>query len=167
MTIKTASVEDIPAIVRLAELTWEPTYRDYISKGQIDYMFGQMYTPESLHRQMTFLHHTFLILVDDEGLPIGYASFSKRAEESTIHKLHKLYVLPELQGKGYGKLLINEVEKKVLEEGNHVLELNVNRKNRAKKFYEKQGFFVHREEDIPIGEYWMNDYVMRKDLAAS
>jgi ribosomal protein S18 acetylase RimI-like enzyme len=43
----------------------------------------------------------------------------------------------------------------------HVLDLNVNRNNQAKHFYEKIGFNVIREEDIPIGPYWMNDYVMR------
>jgi hypothetical protein len=40
----------------------------------------------------------------------------------------------------------------------------VNRYNNAKSFYEKMGFAIVREEDIPIGPYWMNDYVMRKAL---
>jgi ribosomal protein S18 acetylase RimI-like enzyme len=39
--------------------------------------------------------------------------------------------------------------------------LNVNRYNPAKDFYEKLGFKIILEEDIPIGQYWMNDYVMR------
>jgi ribosomal protein S18 acetylase RimI-like enzyme len=39
--------------------------------------------------------------------------------------------------------------------------LNVNRNNEAKEFYKKLGFKIIREEDIPIGQYWMNDYVMR------
>jgi diamine N-acetyltransferase len=42
-----------------------------------------------------------------------------------------------------------------------ILDLNVNRHNPAKSFYEKIGFTVLREEDVPIGPYWMNDYVMR------
>ena len=43
-------------------------------------------------------------------------------------------------------------------------DLNVNRHNPALAFYERLGFQQHREEDIPIGPYWMNDYVMRKEL---
>ncbi|RZK15387.1 MAG: GNAT family N-acetyltransferase, partial [Hymenobacter sp.] len=48
--------------------------------------------------------------------------------------------------------------------GGRTLELNVNRHNPALAFYERQGFAQHREEDIAIGPYWMNDFVLRKDL---
>jgi hypothetical protein len=53
---------------------------------------------------------------------------------------------------------------KTLEAGKHTLDLNVNRYNKAKSFYEKMGFAVAYEEDIPIGKYWMNDFVMRKEI---
>lgn len=44
-----------------------------------------------------------------------------------------------------------------------VLELNVNRQNKARIFYEKFGFVIVEEKDIPIGNgYFMNDYVMQK-----
>lgn len=45
------------------------------------------------------------------------------------------------------------------------LDLNVNRYNKARFFYEKVGFVIIKEEDIPMGEYWMNDFVMRKVLS--
>jgi len=45
------------------------------------------------------------------------------------------------------------------------LQLNVNRNNNAKVFYEKIGFAVIKEEDIDIGNgYLMNDYVMEKKV---
>ena len=47
------------------------------------------------------------------------------------------------------------------------LQLNVNRNNKAKEFYERQGFAVIKEEDIDIGNgYLMNDYVMEKVLSS-
>jgi ribosomal protein S18 acetylase RimI-like enzyme len=61
-------------------------------------------------------------------------------------------------------VLINEVIRKTIEAGKQTLDLNVNRYNKAKSFYEKIGFRVVYEEDVPIGKYWMNDYVMRKQL---
>ena len=43
--------------------------------------------------------------------------------------------------------------------------LNVNRRNKAKQFYEHLGFTIISEEDIDIGQgYFMNDYVMEKKL---
>ena len=165
ISILKASVEDIPVIVDLASRTWFITYKDIISKEQIDFMFGEIYTPESLHKQMTFLHHTFLLLLEN-NIPLGYASYAKIPDAPHIHKLHKIYLPPETQGKGLGKLLLNEVEKMTLLEGNKILRLNVNRYNKAKDFYEKSGYTAIEIQDIPIGPYWMNDYLMEKNLEA-
>ena len=54
LSIKIASIEDIPAIVKIAYDTWFVTYQDVISQAQIEYMFGEMYTPESIYKQMDF-----------------------------------------------------------------------------------------------------------------
>ena len=106
---------------------------------------------------------TYLLLIEDEK-PVAFAAYSPRDEDPEIYKLHKLYCLPEMQGKGYGKILINEVISKTIEAGKHTLDLNVNRFNKAKSFYQKMGFRVVYEEDISIDKYWMTDYVMRKEL---
>ncbi|WP_139923998.1 GNAT family N-acetyltransferase [Hymenobacter sp. DG01] len=162
LRIQPATLTDIPTIIGLAEATWEPTYRFIISREQIDYMYRVIYTPASLERQMTEQGHTFL-LVYVEGEPQGYASFSAQPTAG-LYKLHKIYVLPSAQGQGLGQHLIGAVEAAVRAAGGHALELNVNRHNPALAFYERQGFQLHREEDIAIGPYWMNDYVMRKEL---
>jgi ribosomal protein S18 acetylase RimI-like enzyme len=45
------------------------------------------------------------------------------------------------------------------------LQLQVNRFNKAKEFYEKLGFTVIKTADFDIGNgYFMNDYVMEKKL---
>jgi Acetyltransferases len=81
--------------------------------------------------------------------------------EPGIYKLHKIYVLPYNQGKGTGKFVITEIIRAISRKGGKGLQLNVNRNNKAKDFYEKMGFVVIREEDIDIGNgYFMNDYVM-------
>ena len=162
LSIKEATPKDIPLIVELAKATWEPTYRDILSKEQIDYMFGVIYTEEALFRQMQD-GQVFLILLED-AKPLGYASYSVKDDATKVYKLNKIYLLPELQGKGYGQKLLSAVEDKVREAGAFILDLNVNRYNKAKGFYERCGYAIHHEEDIAIGPYWMNDYVMRKHL---
>lgn len=160
-TINHATVEDIPVIISVQEQTWEPTYRDILSKEQIDYMFEKIYSFESLKNQMTVAGHHFMILLND-GKPEGFASVSE--DEPEKFKLHKIYVLPSTQGSGAGKYLLNETENYVRSVGGEVLALNVNKYNKAKTFYERMGFRVTGEKDIPIGPYWMNDFILEKEL---
>ncbi|HEX8039798.1 MAG TPA: GNAT family N-acetyltransferase [Chryseosolibacter sp.] len=160
ITISEATLDDIPAIIDIAEKTWWPTYSKILSADQIRYMLDAIYSATILRKQIADGSQTFLTLTD-EGTIKGFASFSKRTEDPAVFKLHKLYVLPERQSKGYGRMLVNHVMNRLLEENIHALDLNVNRHNPARRFYEKLGFRVLREEDIPIGPYWMNDYVMR------
>jgi GNAT superfamily N-acetyltransferase len=164
--IKTATTADVGAIRKIAEETWWPTYLPILEEEQIRFMLDEIYAEEKITKQINSNEQTYLLLFEDEQ-PVAFAAYSPREENADIYKLHKIYSLPKTQGKGYGKLLINEVCKKVTESGKAVLELNVNRHNNARSFYEKMGFEVVYEEDIPIGLYWMNDYVMRKELLIS
>jgi len=161
--IREATIEDVATIRHLAEETWWPTYGPIIEKKQIEFMLNEIYATEKLYYQIANHEQTFLLLIEDEQ-PVAFAAYSPRGEDPDIYKLHKLYCLPSTQGKGYGKVLINEVSERVLRAGKHTLDLNVNRYNKAKTFYEKMGFSVAYEEDIAIGKYWMNDFVMRKEL---
>lgn len=161
-SIRLATLTDLPIIQQLAEATWEPTYRSILTQEQIAYMFEVIYTPDALTKQMQE-GQTFMLL-QENGTPVGFAAFSVKDPETQVYKLNKIYLLPETQGKGYGKLLLQAVEQEVKSRGAHTLDLNVNRYNKAKSFYERCGYHVHHEEDIAIGPYWMNDYVMRKQL---
>jgi diamine N-acetyltransferase len=162
-TIRRATVNDVDTIGQLAEDIWWPTYSPILEKEQIDYMLGVIYAPEVLERQIEHNEQTFLLLLENEQ-PVAFAAYSPREDNPEVYKLHKLYCLPTMQGKGYGKALISEVAKQVKDAGAHKLDLNVNRYNKAKGMYQKMGFEVIHEEDIPIGPYFMNDYVMRKEL---
>ncbi len=173
--LRTATPDDIPALIALQTKIWEPTYRAILSPEQIQYMFDQLYSPEALTEQMTAKGHTF-ILAEVETKQIkpkltGFASFGLADNEANTavgraFKLHKIYVLPSTQGTGLGRRLLAEVELRGWQEGGSELLLNVNRYNKARTFYERQGFSVLREEDVPIGPYWMNDFVMCKPLTA-
>ena len=135
-----------------------------MAKTQIEFMYDEIYTPASLENQMQELEHTFLILYNGE-LPIGYASYGfKSGSDKKVYKLHKLYIRPDVQGSGYGRTLLTAVEKEVRQIGASTLELNVNRYNPAIRFYERCGYSQYKEEDLPMGEFWMNDFVMRKEL---
>jgi len=162
-TIRTATVKDVEAIIQIADETWWVTYSPILEKEQITFMLNEIYAAEKISKQIETGAQTFMLLLEGEE-PVAFAAYSPREENADIYKLHKLYCLPKTQGKGYGKVLINEVVQRTTDAGKRILELNVNRYNNAKTFYEKMGFAVVSEDDIAIGPYWMNDYVMRKEL---
>ena len=162
-TIRKATADDAQTIRDLAEKTWWVAYSPILEEKQISFMLNEIYDIDKLRHQLENNTQTFLLLTEGEK-PVAFAAFSPREENCEVYKLHKLYCLPETQGKGYGKILINEIMSETLKAGKHLLDLNVNRYNKAKTFYEKMGFEVIYEEDIPIGPYFMNDYVMRKQL---
>lgn len=161
--ISQATEKDIPTIQDIADKTWWPTYSTFLSPDQIRYMLNTIYAAGTMKKEMATGSQTYLLLTDESGAR-AFASYAKRPEDPSVVKLHKLYVLPSVQEKGYGRALIEYVKNKLLKENIHTLDLNVNRYNPARFFYEKYGFRILREEDIPIGNYWMNDYVMRMEF---
>lgn len=161
--IRKATISDVATIIALAEKTWWPSYSPILAAEQISFMLSEIYSTEKITTQIKDNVQTYLIL-EEGDCPVAFAAYAPRDENPEIYKLHKLYCLPETQGKGYGKVLITEVIDNTISAGKHTLDLNVNRYNKAKSFYEKMGFQVAYEEDIAIGPYWMNDYVMRKQL---
>ncbi|MGN7819466.1 GNAT family N-acetyltransferase [Chitinophaga sp. 22536] len=161
--VKSTTVADIPVIQELTERIWRPTYQRILEPAQIDYMIDMMYSTAALTKQIAELNHKFIILQDDKR-PIGYASYSTTDTEG-VYKLHKIYLDSTYQGKGVGRFLLDTVIRQVKKLGATILELDVNRYNKARFFYEKMGFSTYKEKDTDIGNgYLMEDYVMRKSL---
>ncbi|HRN57864.1 GNAT family N-acetyltransferase [Agriterribacter sp.] len=161
---KEAGIKDIPLIRELTYAVWPQTYADILTPEQTAYMLNMMYSEASLQHQINTKLHRFIIAFDDDDA-VGFASWSFTSGKK-ICRLHKIYVLQNRQGKGIGKKLINHIIAVTRQAGAAILELNVNRHNKAKDFYIRQGFRVVREEDIAIGNgYFMNDYVMQKSIS--
>lgn len=161
MKIRQANADDIKLIKDLAHEIWWPTYQDFIPKAQISLMLENIYNEKALNEQFN-QGHCFLILSIANN-DAGFASFSD-SENPKIFKLHKLYLKPNLQGKGAGTFFIRHIEAQLKSLGAQILELNVNRNNPAKTFYQKLGFKIHAEIDIPYHDFVLDDYVMRKHI---
>jgi len=158
-SIRDASVDDITLIRELTFQIWPQTYAAILSPQQIDYMLDMMYSEASLKKQME--DGSQFIFVYDDNEPVGFASFQE--VQPSTYKLHKIYILATQQGKGTGRFVVDYIINKIKQEGATALQLQVNRYNKAKIFYEKLGFAVIEAADFNIGSgYFMNDYVMEK-----
>src|SRR5688572_24141869 len=122
VSIRDAGLSDAALIREIAEKTWWPTYSPILEKEQLQYMLNMIYSEPALQNVMNDGSQHFIILADDRG-PQGFASFGKRKEDESIFKLHKLYILPDNHGKGYGKALIVEIKSRLEAQGIHTLDL--------------------------------------------
>lgn len=161
LKIRKATSKDIPLIRELTFKVWPQTYAAIISREQIEYMLEMMYSEASLLKQMN--EGCQFIIAYDNNEPVGFASCQET--EPSLFKLHKIYVLNSQQGKGTGKFMIEYLLNDIRQKGGSALQLQVNRHNKARNFYEKLGFVTIQEADFDIGNgYFMNDYVMEKKL---
>jgi len=158
-----AVLSDISLINDLAGKVWNKTYADIHSQEQLDYMFEQMYSLKSLRQQIENGHIFFIGF--EESQAVGYVSVEQR--EDHLFYIQKLYILPEYQGTGAGKYLFSSAVAyiKRIHPSPCILELNVNRENKAIRFYEYMGMKIFRESDDPIGNgYVMNSCYMRMEI---
>ncbi len=159
--IKEAVADDVEAIQKIAHETWPHAYGNILSQEQLDYMLEALYEKQVLH-QLIVTQQQFFLLLMERGSPVAFAAYGPWKEQ--VYKLHKLYILPAHQRKGYGRRLIEEVIQRVRKDRATKLALNVNRHNNAVDFYKNIGFQIVRNEDIPIGPYCMNDYIMELEV---
>ena len=158
-TLRKAYIADCKLINKLALEVFPATYRDIISQAQIDFMMNWMYSPENIQKQMEEGHVYFIAYEECDAA--GYVSIQQQ-DENLFH-LHKIYVLPYYQKAHCGSFLFREAVKyiKEIHPTSCLMELNVNRNNKALSFYEHMGMKKLREGDFDIGNgYYMNDYIM-------
>lgn len=164
LKIRQLAKEELNKVQSIAHRTWPSTFANILNPEQIEYMLNWMYDLKMLESQLE-KGHTFL-LAEENGGELGFAGFELNHSEGPKAKLHKIYLLPEAQGKGAGKALILEVAGRARKAGQKSLLLNVNKYNqKAIDFYLKMGFQEIYKEVIDIGNgYVMDDVVMELNL---
>lgn len=181
--IAQADETDLPAISELAGVIWRACYPDIISSEQIEYMLARMYARDTMHDEIQSQGIRYDRLLAG-GKLVGFASYGP-TEAGTprcgvlgghpqgsvqravpAFKLHKLYLLPELHGRGLGSLLLKHCEAEARRLGARRLILSVNKRNaKAIAAYQRNGFVIAESVVTDIdGGFVMDDYIMAKDL---
>ena len=164
LDINAATRAELPVVQDLAHRIWHRHYPGIISAEQIEYMLDRGYATDALAK---FLDSpgAGLVLARLDDVPVGFAAWYRPDEPATT-KLDKLYVLPECQGRGVGRRLIQHVEAAARADAASTLILNVNKHNAdAIGAYRKCGFATRDEVVVDIGHgFVMDDYVMAKPL---
>ncbi len=156
MNLKLATIADTQTIYNLAEKIWLHHYVPIVGEEQVRYMLANMYSYTSLQDQMENKMHQFYLIIHEE-ITIGFISVSGISDM----KLHKFYISQDIQNKGIGKLVFQEILQ--LYPTLKSIELTVNRLNyKSINFYFRLGFQIESIADFDIGNgYWMNDFIMK------
>jgi GNAT superfamily N-acetyltransferase len=156
-----ATENDIPLIQDLARRSWENAYAEILSGEQMEYMLSTMYSHAEIADHLKKSNYHYFLIKDETNDSFeGFIGYENNYEEGTT-KLHRIYLIPESKGKGFGKGALEFLNEKVKESGDDRIILNVNKHNSAKKFYESQGYSVYNEGIFDIGNnFFMDDYLM-------
>jgi ribosomal protein S18 acetylase RimI-like enzyme len=177
-----ATPSDYETIRQIAHATWPDTFSGILMGAQIDYMLRLMYSRAAVEEQVAKGHVFYLLVAGQRGnqntnpspqylkaqttrfKAVGYVSYQLDYLPGTT-KIHKIYMLPSTQGKGYGKALIRKVETIARNAGQEKLRLDVNYQNKAIGFYEHLGFVKQKRFNTDIGNgYLMEDWQMEKPV---
>jgi GNAT superfamily N-acetyltransferase len=167
--IEKATCDHLQIIHDMAQIVFRHTYKDILSPEQMEYMMDWMYSMPNLEKQLEEGHHYYIAY--DGEIPCGYVSVQSEGKDDdgiNVFHLHKIYVMPDMQGKKIGislfETVIGHVRNSVPDQKARI-ELNVNKYNKSVDFYRHIGMRVLLEEDFPIGNgFYKTDYIMGLDL---
>jgi len=104
------------------------------------------------------LEASLTLLGTIDGSPVGFASL-----ENNEH-VDMLYVHPAAAGHGVGTMLIDALEKLAAARGAKRLSADVS--DSAEPFFKRRGFVPRQRNTVPVGNEWLANTTMDKQLAA-
>ncbi len=133
-TIRTMKRGDVRPVQDVARRTWSDTYKGNIPNEVQDKFLERAYSKTSLERRMT--SDVFLVAVLDREI-VGFADFQPVSKGGAY--LGALYVLPDHQDRGIGRLLLQRGIAAFPPGTEFTLRVE-NNNERARAFYERYGF---------------------------
>lgn len=137
MFVRTASERDIPAIRALLVETWHHTYDPIYGVEKVAEITNEWHSVTSLTARLTAPRSEYLVA--DDGKALAGMAFAAADESGETVTLRQLYVLPSMQGRGVGGMLLEEVEDSFPEARRLVLEVEA-ANEKAIRFYVSHGF---------------------------
>jgi|WetSurMetagenome_2_1015567.scaffolds.fasta_scaffold205583_2 diamine N-acetyltransferase len=149
VTLRNWTKKDFPIIKNILLTTWKETY-SFIPEKDILTHFGKFYCDDKL---IEILNDPYSkgILAEVNSIPAGWL----KSFEDIINKkffISSLYVLPEFQGYGLGKKLLNEACTIAYQKQFKKVWLGVMKQNvKALEWYKNLGFVFVEEEPFQMG----------------
>jgi L-amino acid N-acyltransferase YncA len=153
LVIRQATADDIPALTRLHDKTWNATYAPLLIKGPSEQIRETQWRQKFAENDATW----FCFVVENRrGELIGFAQGNRSDHPEYAGELNKIYLLREYQGMGLGRRLIRVVAQRFLSEGVDSMWLFGDARNPSNKVWLALGA-VKTEDDPGTGNYGWRD----------
>ena len=150
--IKEFSIGDLDDLHRLVQETIAISYPEFYTPAAVE-AFTRYHSPEQIQRDA---EDGYTVILQVNGKCIGTGTL-------TGTNIKRVFVHPSYQGHGYGKLVIDILEKKALSQGSGFLDLAASLGSR--QFYDSLGYRGDQQEFVPIGNgEKLHFYPMTKKL---
>jgi N-acetylglutamate synthase-like GNAT family acetyltransferase len=158
--IRQATSNDIPVLRSIAERSWLNGHFSSDTKQSALLLLDDFFAVEKISGLINDGVQFSLLL--EEGIdPAAFVSWSRTPVALVIHQV---YCLPATQGRGYVKILINEVARIARTEDRHTLDMKVGSLDLQRHFYESLGFRLVDGEIEALHTHLVKDHLMRWDL---
>lgn len=154
-SIRPATEEDIPLLIRLAIDTFRESHGHSAAEADLVAYIDKKYTEEGLRAELRAEGSRYHIVYAGDQ-PAGFSWLVLNTpcpgiDEEPLAKLERIYVLREFYDRKLGGLLFDNMAALARAEGQRGLWLYVWTKNeRALRFYRKQGFEVVGHYDFQL-----------------
>jgi ribosomal protein S18 acetylase RimI-like enzyme len=170
--VRLARPDDIVELAEMGSHTFTVTYGHTVEPDQLVKFLKNNYSPEAITAELANPSKDMIIATNGEaGNIMGFALLTRGTSEPCIEhlqhiiELQRLYVHPDFQKKGVGKLLVARSESIARQERFSYIWLGVwENAHKAITVYERLGYKRVGEHDFKIGNIVHKDHVMVKEL---
>ena len=162
-TLTQATLPDLPTLTSLSRRTFFETFAQQNTAEDMALYLEKNMSEEALKKEMLDTHAAFYLLKENETA-CGYFKIEFGADPKRL-EIERLYVDAAFQKKGYGKWMMDTIEKIAAEKNKSEIFLGVWRENhKAISFYQKCGFEIYDVHTFQLGNDLQYDWLMKKAL---
>ena len=145
LKIEIANIEDVPELLELHDKAF------FAIAAEVDWLDAPGLKESLEQAREDFPKYMTLKMLSDDGKIVG--SVRGRVEDGSLY-IGRLMVLPECQGKGYGKILFREIQRRLPH--NCAWLFTCGEVRRIVSFYEREGFRTFHTERFENGHTWVS-----------
>ena len=145
MKIEIATIDDVPELMTLHDKAF------FAIAAEVNWLDAPGLKESLEQARKDFPKYTTLKKLSDEGKIVG--SVRGRVEDGSLY-ISRLMVLPECQGKGYGKILFREIQK--ITPHDRAWLFTCGEVERTVSFYEREGFRTFHTEHFENNHTWIS-----------